>query len=537
MFVEIYEPAYGQYLAELQDKASGLHAFRPDAVLFAFDARRLTRSFAAEMDETSASEALQDVLAHVTECWGLARRYFGATILQQSVLPVFPQLMGQNEHLLPGSPAAAARLLNGGLRERAVPANVQLVAVDDFAARDGIAEWHKESLWHQAKQEISPRAAPLYGDLVMRSLGARHGRSGKCLVLDLDNTIWGGVVGDDGVSGLTLGQGSAEGEAFVGFQRFARDLTKRGVILAVCSKNDESNALAPFEQHPDMILRRSDVACFRANWDDKATNLRRIAAQLAIGVDSLVFVDDNPFERDLVRRELPVVSVPEMPEDPARYAQAIADGGYFESLAITAEDKARAAQYHAAAERRAGVESVTDMKSYLAGLQMRLLWSPFDEIGLPRIVQLINKSNQFNLTTRRHGDDEVRAVMRAEDAAGLQLRLVDRFGDNGMIAALILRKSGDDAVIDTWLMSCRVLGRRVEEASLAILVDAAAALGCARLLGQYRPTGKNGMVAEHYPKLGFAEIAAPEGKDGRWYSLVLDAHRPAELPMSIEPAF
>lgn len=536
MFVEIYEPAYGQYFAELQAPASALHAFRPNAALFAFDARRLTQRFSVEMDAAAADAALHDTLSHLEQCWTLARERFGATILQQSVLPIFPELMGQNEHLLAGSPANGVRVLNNRLREAAGAANVHLVAVDHFAARDGLAEWHSEAFWHQAKQEIALKAAPLYGDLVMRLLAARYGRSAKCLVLDLDNTLWGGVIGDDGLNGVVLGQGSAEGEAFVSFQRFARDLSKRGVILAVCSKNDESNAAAPFEKHPEMILRRSDIASFYANWEDKATNIRRIAESLAIGVDSLVFVDDNPFERDLVRRELPKVAVPEVPDDPARYAQAVVDAGYFEGLTITAEDRLRAEQYRANAARKTMAESVTDMKTYLESLEMRLLWAPFDDIGLPRIVQLINKSNQFNLTTRRYNDDDARAVMRDPDAVALQLRLLDRFGDNGMIAVLILRKHGAAARIDTWLMSCRVLGRRVEEASLSLLVDAAASLGCETLLGQYRRTEKNGMVAEHYRKLGFTAVDAPHGEDGGWYRLSLGDYVRPELPMAIESA-
>jgi FkbH-like protein len=536
LYVDIYEPNYGQYWAELLDPASLLHQFRPNAVLFAFDARHMTRGFAAAQDEQEAALAQADMLSHLQSCWRRARAAFDATVMQQTVLPVFPDLLGQNEHLLPGSPANAVRRLNAALRSCAGEAGAHLIAVDAFAARDGLDKWYNELFWHQGKQEILPSAAPFYGDLTIRLLAARYGRSAKCLVLDLDNTIWGGVVGDDGVQGLVLGQGSTEGEAFVTFQSYARQLSQRGVILAVCSKNDEANALAPFETHPDMVLRRSDIACFIANWEDKACNIRRIAESLNIGTDSLVFVDDNPFERNLVRRELPMVSTPEIPAEPALVAQCIADAGYFEAIVLTTEDRARTAQYQANATRAQMAGTITDMAAYLASLEMRLIWNRFDGIGLPRIVQLINKSNQFNLTTRRYGEDDVRGLMADPDAVGLQLRLTDRFGDNGMIAVLILRRDGGTAVIDTWLMSCRVLGRRVEEASLALLVAESKALGATYLRGLYVPTAKNTMVAAHYEKLGFTRIEAPGDGKGAWFALPLDTYRQPDLPMILECA-
>ncbi len=207
---------------------------------------------------------------------------------------------------------------------------VDILALDDRAARDGIGKWHDPALWHRSKQEVSPAAGPLYGDLVGRWLAAKQGRSFKCLVMDLDNTLWGGVIGDDGLEGIALGQGSPLGEAYTAFQEYARELSRRGVILAVCSKNDEANALEPFEKHPDMVLKRGDIASFVANWQNKADNLRAIAQELNIGLDALCFIDDNPFERNLVRQELPMVAVPEVSDDPTGYPVALADGGYFE---------------------------------------------------------------------------------------------------------------------------------------------------------------------------------------------------------------
>jgi FkbH-like protein len=250
----------------------------------------------------------------------------------------------------------------------------------------------------------------MYGDLVGRLIAAMRGRSRKCLVLDLDNTLWGGVIGDDGIEGIHLGQGTALGEAYSAFQRYVVRLADRGVILAVCSKNDEATARRAFE-HPEMVLRWGQIGCFVANWRDKVSNLRSIAQQLNIGIDALVFADDNPFERDLVRRTLPEVAVPELPEDPALYAHTIADAGYFEALAITDEDRRRGRQYQANRLREELRSGSTDLDGYLRELDMELIARPFDVMGIPRIHQLINKTNQFNLTARRYTEAELRGML------------------------------------------------------------------------------------------------------------------------------
>ncbi len=514
IWLAVHEGEYGQYAQELDDPGSALHRFRPDLVLLAFDARHVTAGLDPAADAAAAERALQDGLDRMRRCWKEAQAT-GATVIQQTVLPTLPALMGSNEQRLPGSPAALVARLNALLPAAAEAAGVHLLSLDGVAARDGIAAWHDPVLWHRAKQDISPVAAPVYGDLVGRLVAALQGRSAKCLVLDLDNTLWGGVIGDDGLEGIVVGQGSALGEAFLAVQAHAKALAARGVILAVCSKNDEANALSPFERHPEMLLKRSDLSCFVANWDDKATNLRRIARELNIGVDSLVFLDDNPFERNLIRAELPEVSVPEVPEDdPALMPQALADAGYFEAVGITDEDRARTGAYRANAERVSLAGEATDMPSYLRSLEMRLVWRRFDRIGLGRIVQLINKTNQFNLTTRRTTEAEVTALMGDPRAFGLQLRLVDRFGDNGIIAVVVGRLDGEKRChIETWLMSCRVLGRGVEQATLALLAEQARALGAVALVGEYVPTAKNAMVAEHYARLGFRD-ATPRADGG-----------------------
>ncbi|MCJ2132484.1 HAD-IIIC family phosphatase [Methylobacterium sp. J-026] len=532
IWLALHEPGYGQYLQELEAPGPELRAFGADTVLFALDAHHLTQGARDLADLQEADAAVDRLADRLAGCWTAAQERLGCRVLQQTVLPVFPALFGSNEHRMPGSRHRFVARLNAGLRARADAAGVDLVAVDDAAARHGIGAWHNPVLWHRAKQEVSPTVSPLYGELVARVLAARQGLTAKGLVFDLDNTLWGGVIGDDGLDGIVLGHGDAQGEAFLAVQQFGLDQARRGILLAVCSKNDPANARAPFESHPDMLLRSKDIACFVANWDDKATNLRAIARQLNIGLDSLVFVDDNPFERDLVRTELPMVAVPELPEDPALVPQSLAEAGYFEGVVLTADDRNRATQYRQNAERDAALAGATDLGSYLRGLQMVLDWSRFDATNLPRIVQLINKTNQFNLTTTRYAEDEIRALMADPGAVGLHLRLRDRFGDNGLIAVVIGLRRGTDLVIDTWLMSCRVLKRRVEEATLDVLAAEAGRLGARALVGTYRPTPKNGMVADHYRQLGFMPDGVGEGGATRWRLDLPGPGRP-ELPLTI----
>ena len=516
LLVEIYEGPYATYLQELIDTTSPLHAFRPDVLLLALDAHHLTSSTA------------DHALATMEQCWALARQHLHCTILQQTTLPVFTSTLGNNEHRLHTSPAAIVDQINTALRPRADAAGVHLLALDTFHRPEGLAAWYEPAVWYKSKHEVHPRAAILYGDQVARLLAALRGLSAKCLVLDLDNTLWGGVIGDDGLEGIVLGQGSAVGESYLAFQRYCLSLARRGIILAVCSKNDEANARLPFTSHPEMVLKETDIALFVANWQDKATNLRHIAANLNIGIESLVFADDNPAERALIRQEIPTVQVPELPADAALYAQTIASAGYFEALRITPEDEERSRQYQANAERTRSRDQVTDIESYLRSLAMQLTIQPFREADVPRITQLINKTNQFNLTTRRTTDDEVRALMADPLAITLQVRLTDRFGDNGTIAILIANTT--TATIDTWLMSCRVLGRRVEEACLNALADACRRRGLKRLTGNYIPTEKNSMVRDLYPRLGFTQ---PDPGEQR-FTLDLNTFEQRAVPMAVE---
>ena len=527
LLVEVYEGGYGMVQAELMDAGSGLRAFRPEVVLLLFDAHAV------------AGMGVDGTLGMMRDCWSAAQG-MGCAVVQQTVLPVFAPVLGNNEQQMPGSRANVVERVNAELRasDGADAAGVVLLGVDVFCRAEGLRAWHEAALWHRSKHEVHPRAGLVYGDQVARLLGAMRGMSSKCLVLDLDNTLWGGVIGDDGVEGIVLGQGDAVGEAYVEFQRYCAALAGRGVVLAVCSKNDEGNARLPFQRHPEMVLREGDVAAFAANWEDKATNLRELARTLNLGLEAMVFADDNPAERALIRRELPEVQVPELPEDPALRVEVLAGAGYFEATRVTEDDRARCGQYRANAERAKARDvvtgGVTDLESYLRSLAMEITAGPFDEAGVGRVTQLINKTNQFNLTTRRMTEAEVRGVMGDGDVVTMQVRLRDRFGDNGMIAVVMARAgAGGEAEIGTWLMSCRVLGRRVEEACLNVLVEAAGRRGWGRLVGVYQPTAKNGMVREMYERLGFVRVGSADAEGVERFVLEVRGYVPAVVPIAV----
>jgi FkbH-like protein len=529
--LQVYVAGYGQYRQEVLDSSSALHRFHPDVVLLALD----TRHVLAQMGADNGTGAVENALSGLAELWQKIQATFGCQVLQQTLLPVCPAIVGSNEHRLNTSSRWRVSAFNHTVRQYADSAGVDVLALDDSAEQHGISAWYDDSLWYKAKQEIHPSAVPVYGELAIRLIAAQRGRSSKCLVLDLDNTLWGGVIGDDGLEGIVLGQGNAVGEAYVEFQRWVLEQARRGVILAICSKNDEANALLPFERHPEMVLSRSDFALLVANWDDKATNLRMIAQRLNIGLDSLVFVDDNPFERNIVRGELPQVAVPELPDDPALYARCLADAGYFEALSLTADDLERSKQYQANLQRETLRTSATDLEAYLASLKMQLWTKPFDRVDLKRVVQLINKTNQFNLTTRRYSEAEVEALLRNNGVLGLQFRLTDSLGDNGIISVIMGKldeRNANRITIDSWLMSCRVLGRQVETACLNVLVAKAKELGVTEIVGEYIPTAKNGMVRDHYGKLTFLPVC--DDPDGRsLWRLPLDEYRPFDTCIAV----
>jgi FkbH-like protein len=353
-------------------------------------------------------------------------------------------------------------------------------------------------------------------------------------VLDLDNTLWGGVIGDDGLEGIRLGD-LEDGEAFVAFQRYLLSLKERGIILAVCSKNDHDNAVLPFARHPDMVLRQDDIAVFVANWSDKAENIRAIREVLNIGFDSMVFVDDNPFERNLVRGLLPEVIVPEMPEDPALYVRALARLNLFETTTYSHADLDRSEQYRVEARRHLAKASFASVDDYLRSLEMKISVERFSRPNLARIAQLIQRSNQFNLTTRRYGEGECASLMADQKRYhAFTLSLGDRFGSYGLIAVAILELRTEEIEIDSFLMSCRVLQRGVEDFAMNHLVGVARTHGAARVLGRYIPTAKNGMVRDFFGRFGFVHLGSDQDGQALWS---LDVSRYVERPVLMSVIF
>jgi FkbH-like protein len=532
LLLEVVEGEYGAAVQESVDAASALHAAKADFALIVSDARLLGLTLSAATEE-EATAKVDAALARLRMIVDGLRPSVASAILVQTITPPAEALFGSFDRVQAGAPFAMVEAVNRRLAAWALEGGVVLVDTARIAQTVGLETWDDPGHWHASKLPFSPAMLPLWADVVARTIAAVRGKSRKCLVLDLDNTLWGGVIGDDGLGGIHLGQGSAAGEAHVAIQRMALELRARGVVLAVCSKNEEDAARLPFREHPDMLLREDDIAVFQANWTDKAANLVAIAQTLNIGVDALVFLDDNPAERLQVRRELPLVGVPEMPADVALYPRTLAAAGYFEAVAFSKEDRERAGYYQANARRAAALTATADIETYLASLDMVCQIGPVDAVNRPRVSQLINKSNQYNLTTRRYSESEVELVEKDPRRHAFQIRLTDTFGDNGIISVIIADREGEAWSIDTWLMSCRVLGRRVEHAALAHLVAAAASDGARRLVGRYVPSAKNRMVADHYAKLGFS-LAETRDDGVTVWTLDLDAFQPTPLPMKIE---
>lgn len=536
----IHVGPFGLYRQALAGSDPEFLDFNPQFLLLALDAHEVQSEIPVDATKAVVADAIARRIDDLRQLWRAARERCGAHVIQQTFVSAAPPLFGSYEGLVPGSPSAVIERLNDATRSAALEEGVLLLDLAWLGRRCAADDLGDPVRWHHAKQLVSPHFAPQYGDWVARILAASLGLSRKCLVVDLDNTLWGGVVGDDGVDGIRLGQGDALGEAFLDFQRYIAALGKRGIVLAVCSKNDAAVAQAAFSDHPEMALRRADFASFVANWDDKASNLRRIARELKLGLDSMVFVDDNPAERHIVRRELPAVAVPELPDDVANYARGLADAGYFEAAVFTSDDVMRSRAYQANAERQAALESTTDMEGYLKNLSMTLVASRIGSIDLPRAAQLINKSNQFNLTTRRYTEAELARLVLDPSVVAMCFRLRDRFGDNGLISVILARP--DDRwgraalLIDTWLMSCRVLGRQVEAAVLEVIAQEATSRGAQALVGEYRPTPRNGMVSDHYPKLGFApaDTPAPASDGSLFWRFDIGAASPPQHLITVE---
>ena len=519
---------YDNYIAEIVEESGRLYEFRPEVILL-FPSHHRCQYTGQWTDPREQQEsAARTAAAQILDLCRTANSRSGAEI----ILANFPLPArfdpGPYRTRTLASDWNFRKFVNLELGLNA-PSYVHICDVEFLAARRGTLEAWDPRAWVETKQaygrglmlDVAREAAHLIATL--------RESPKKVVVLDLDNTLWGGVVGDDGLDGIEIGDTSPRGEAFKSFQQYLASLTTRGVLLAVCSKNDHDKAAEPFEKHPEMALRMSDFASFKANWQPKSENIRQIAQELNLGLDSLVFVDDNPAEIEIVNQFVPEVATLLLGPDPSEYVAQLQDMRWFEPKTLTAEDLERAGQYRQEAQRQELLSSVTDMNAYLESLEMQAHIREFRSVDAPRISQLINKSNQFNLTTRRRTEAQVLSVIEDPSHFHFTVRLADRFGDYGLISVVIGKMEGEIAEIDTWLMSCRVLKRQVEEEVLNEIVRQAQMRGAARIRGIYLPTPKNGMVRDHYPNLGFAP--APDTPTPAVYEL--DAHSYQPHPTKI----
>ena len=524
---------FGQTVQEAINPESSLNQAQADAVLIAIDYRGLP------LQTSPGNQATHDAtVAACLQYLDTIRAGFHANnstafcIVQTLARPV-ESLTGSFECALPGTLPSLINDINSGIATSMANSADVLLDIAGLAETVGLNQWHDPVFWNLAKLPFSSDYLPLYADHVGRTLAAQRAKSRRCLILDLDNTLWGGVIGDDGLEGIVVGQGDATGEAYLAIQHTALALRERGIVLAVSSKNTDAIARQPFQQHPDMLLQEKHFAVFQANWNDKATNISAIANELSLGLDAMVFLDDNPVERNLVRTLLPQVAVPELPDDPALYSRYLLAGGYFEAVTFSVEDNKRAEFYQENAQRVALQQQVGDLDAYLNSLAMKVTFQPFDDTGRARITQLINKTNQFNLTTKRHSENEVKAIQEDADGLTLQVRLSDIFGDNGMISAITCRQLDEDSWhIETWLMSCRVLGRSVEKAVFQEIIAQARHRGISQLLGSYHPTERNQLVKDHYATLGFEHLGDEADGTSHWLFEVA-SYQEETLPITV----
>jgi FkbH-like protein len=478
--------------------------------------------------DRAPADRIDEEIAFWQQAWALTQEKIGTRLLQVGYDWVVPGPRGHHLGGAAGGDVDLVRQVNAALRAH-LPQGAYFLDLEQVAGEMGRETFYNPRRYYWTKQPFSEAGTVRLTQHLWAGIRALTTGPKKVLVLDLDNTLWGGVVGETGPLGISLGE-SPDGEAYRAFQEHVKGLGQRGVVLAVASKNNPEDGREPFVQNPNMVLRLDDFAALEIGWDPKAVMIERIAETLNLGLDSFVFFDDNPAERENVRQAHPAVAVVEAPEDPAEYVRALQAGLWFEAAALTEADRERAGQYAAERSRREHQQSFASTEDYLRSLNMQAEVRVIDEADMQRVVQLLAKTNQFNLTTRRHSHDELRGLMARPRSLPLTLRVSDKFGDHGLVAVLLAMPvdgpESDAARIDTWLMSCRVIGRTVEHFFLGDLLDRAAASGYRRLIGEFIPTKKNTPVQGLYEGMGFRLL--PDVGDGvsRWELDLRAAARP-----------
>ena len=503
--LDIWEAGFNQIERQVFDPSSELFEFNPEIIIIFHSAHKLLDKY-NKLKLTLQNSLANTQLELVSNIVITINSKLKSKIIYYNYTEINDSVFGNYANKIESSFLFQIRKLNFELMVFATKqSSFYICDISSIQNHSGKINLFQPSIYINTemvlKIDILPEVAKKTTDLI----GAMTGSFKKCLILDLDNTMWGGVIGDDGLENIQLGN-LGIGKSFTEFQYWIKKLKNRGIILAVCSKNTESIAKEPFEKHPDMVLRLDDIAVFLANWENKANNIRQIQSILNIGFDSMVFLDDNPFERNIVRENINGITVPELPEDPADYLEFLYTLNLFETTSISNEDAERTKQYQVEAERVVLQKSFTNEDDFLKSLNMVSFVEPFNKFNTPRVAQLSQRSNQFNLRTVRYTEAEIENSIVDENIISFTFTLSDKFGDNGMICVIILRPEDmNNLFIDTWFMSCRVLKRGMENFVLNTIVNCARENGYSFLKGEYIQTEKNVLVKDHYFQLGFEQ--------------------------------
>ena len=518
---EFYQSEYGLYWEDAMFGNEVLDGFGPDIVYIHTSWRNIKEFPQMVSSSDEVADMLEIEFGRFAEMWPSIEGKFKCPIIQNNFDRPNYRLMGNRDIWDYRGRSNYISRLNQMMYEYAQSHASFYVNDIDYIAQDfGLKEWSSQLYWNMYKYACCIDAIPYVAGSVARIIKSLYGKNKKLLALDLDNTLWGGIVGDDGVEGIKIGQENPQGQVYFDFQEYCKNLKQIGAVLAINSKNDEKNALEGIN-HPAGALKENDFVSIKANWNTKDQNLREIAEELSLGVDSFVLVDDNPVERDIVRTQLPSVETPDIgkPED---YISILDHQGYFETTIISTEDLNKTEQYKVRAKAKAEQESFTDYNEYLGSLGMKAQVMGFDPVYVQRVSQLTNKTNQFNLTTLRCSEDDIRNMQSDKDYICLCARLEDKFADNGIVTVISAKEEEKKLYIKLWLMSCRVLKRGLEDFMMNSLVDEAKRRGVQQIVGEYRPTQKNGMVKDFFSERGFSLLGEDSEGNTRWILDVSD---------------
>ena len=498
--LQLYEAAYDQMEAELLDPESALYNFEPDYILLFPCAEKFHERY---HNSTNKALVADSEFSRIENLCKNSELHSKAKILLCNFCEINDGVYGNYAGYFEEAFLYNQRKVNSNIARLAMSdSHVYMIDINQLQSEYGRKNIVDDRLYYISKTIFKIEFMPIVAERLVSIINVLSGKMKKCLIVDLDNTLWGGVIGDDGLEGIKIGN-LGIGEAFSNLQKWIKELSQRGVAVAVCSKNNEEIAKEPFRKHSEMVLSLEDISVFVANWEDKATNIKKIQQVLNIGFDSMVFIDDNPFERGLVKKMIPDIEVPDLPEDPAHYLSYLCSLNLFETANISNEDRKRTQLYREEAKRNELKSVISNVDDYLSGLDMKAVIRPFNSFSLPRVAQLSQRSNQFNLRTKRYTEQDIENMINhPEKYITMTVELKDKFGEYGIICVVVLEKKDANVLfIDTMLMSCRVLKRTVEEFVFNQIILTAKKFGFKTIVGEYLPTAKNGMVKDllnHY---------------------------------------